>query len=58
MIGKFKQMENISREMETIVKKQIEILELKVQYLKRTIHWKGLQQTAKEKESVNLKTNE
>lgn len=43
MIGKFKQMENISREMETIVKKQIEILELKVQYLKRTIHWKGLQ---------------
>lgn len=58
MIGKFKQMENISREMETIVKKQIEILKLKVQYLKRTIHWKGLQQTAKEKESVNLKTNE
>ena len=38
MIGKIKQMENISREMETILKKQIEIPELKVQYLKRTIY--------------------
>lgn len=54
------QNENINKKIEILLKKQAEILELKVQWLKRKIHQRGsVADLIKQKKgSVNLKTEE